>query len=166
MRCLVRDRRRGAQVAAWGCELAVGDMTDAASLRRAVEGCDTVVHLVSIRQGSRDRFERIMVQGTRDLLAAAVAAGARRFVLMSALGTSEETKDLVPYYWAKWEMEQAVKASGLESVIFRPSFVFGGGRTRRHRGVKFYGCSPGCLVMSLVASIVLTVLLNLLLHFL
>ena len=49
----------------------------------------------------------------------------RRFVLMSALGVSEETKDLVPYYRAKWEMEQAVEASGLEHVIFRPSFVFG-----------------------------------------
>ena len=28
---------------------------------------------------------------------------------MSALGTSEESKDLVPYYGAKWEMEQAVE---------------------------------------------------------
>ena len=48
----------------------------------------------------------------------------KRFVLMSALGTSEQTKDLVPYYHAKWEMEQAVSGSGLEHVIFRPSFVF------------------------------------------
>ena len=44
---------------------------------------------------------------------------------MSALGTTEETKDLVPYYGAKWDMEQAVQESGLEHVIFRPSFVFG-----------------------------------------
>jgi NADH dehydrogenase len=44
---------------------------------------------------------------------------------MSALGTTEETKDLVPYYNAKWTMEQDAKASGLEHVIFRPSFVFG-----------------------------------------
>jgi NADH dehydrogenase len=44
---------------------------------------------------------------------------------MSALGANEETKDLVPYYHGKWEMEQAVKGSGLEHVIFRPSFVFG-----------------------------------------
>jgi NADH dehydrogenase len=43
---------------------------------------------------------------------------------MSALGTSEQTKDLVPYYHAKWEQEQAVQGSGLEHVIFRPSFVF------------------------------------------
>jgi NADH dehydrogenase len=45
---------------------------------------------------------------------------------MSALGTSEETKDLVPYYHAKWEMEQTVAASPLEHVIFRPSFIFAG----------------------------------------
>jgi NADH dehydrogenase len=65
-----------------------------------------------------------MEQGTRDLVDAARAAGVRRFVLMSALGTSEETRDLVPYYRAKWEQEQTLRASGLEHVIFRPSFVF------------------------------------------
>ena len=42
-----------------------------------------------------------------------------------ALGLDEQTKDVVPYYAAKWEMEQAVVASGLEHVVFRPSFVFG-----------------------------------------
>jgi uncharacterized protein YbjT (DUF2867 family) len=100
-------------------------MTDPASLRSAVEGCDTVVHLVAIRQGPAEEFRRVMVEGTRDLLAAARAAGVRRFVHMSALGTSESTKDLVPYYRAKWDMEQLVKDSGTAYVIFRPSFVFG-----------------------------------------
>jgi uncharacterized protein YbjT (DUF2867 family) len=111
-------------LAAWGAELVQGDMTDAESLRRAVEGCEAVVHLVAIRQGRAEQFQRVMEQGTRDLVAAAQAAGIRRFVLMSALGTSEETKDLVPYYHAKWEQEQTVKGSGLEHVVFRPSFVF------------------------------------------
>ena len=46
---------------------------------------------------------------------------------MSALGTSEQTKDIVPYFAAKWAMEQEVIASGLEYTIFRPSFVFGRG---------------------------------------
>ena len=106
------------------CQEAVqGDMTDADSLRRAAEDQDVVVHLVAIRQGKREQFQRVMVEGTRNLLAA--AAGVKRFVLMSALGTTEETKDLVPYYGAKWQQEQDVKASGLEHVIFRPSFVFG-----------------------------------------
>jgi uncharacterized protein YbjT (DUF2867 family) len=49
----------------------------------------------------------------------------RRFVLASALGLDERTKDAVPYFAAKWEMERAVRDSGLEHVIFRPSFVFG-----------------------------------------
>ena len=102
-----------------------GDMADEAALRRAIEGCDAVVHLVAIIVGRPRDFEQIMSQGTRDLVAAAREAGVRRFVLMSALGTSEATKDLVPYYRAKWEMERAVKASGLEHVIFRPGFVFG-----------------------------------------
>ena len=125
VRCVVRDRKRGTQLAAWGCELAEGDMTDAASLRAAVRGCDVVVHLVAILTGRREDFERIMEQGTRDLVAAAKDEGVRRFVLMSALGTSAETRDLVPYFHAKWEMEQTLKGSGLEHVILRPSFVFG-----------------------------------------
>ena len=81
-------------------------MTDPASLRRAVEGVDCVVHLVAIRQGTPEQFERIMSRGTRDLVDAAREAGVGRFVHMSALGTSERTKDLVPYYRAKWEMER------------------------------------------------------------
>ena len=112
-------------LAAWRCELAHGEMTDAASLRQAAQDCDVVVHLVAIRQGREEQFRRVMEQGTRDLVAASREAGVRRFVLMSALGTSEETKDLVPYYHAKWESEQVVASSGLEHVIFRPSFIFG-----------------------------------------
>ena len=126
VRCLVRDPRKAAKLAAWGCELVQGDMTDSASLRRAVDGVDTVVHLVAIRQGRRQQFQRIMVDGTRELLGAARDAGVRRFVLMSALGTSEQTKDLVPYYGAKWQMEEDARAAGIPHVIFRPSFVFAG----------------------------------------
>ncbi len=121
-RALVRSSARASDLPAQPVE---GDMTNASSLRRAVDGMDVVVHLVAIRQGRREQFERIMEQGTRDLIAAAKDAGVKRFVLMSALGTDESTKDLVPYYHAKWEMEQTVEASGIEHVILRPSFVFG-----------------------------------------
>ncbi len=104
---------------------AVGDVTDPASLRAAVAGCDTVIHLVAIRQGRPEQFQRVMVEGTRNLLAAAKEAGVKRFVHMSALGTSEQTRSLVPYFGAKWTQEQDVKTSGLPYVIFRPSFIFG-----------------------------------------
>ena len=121
----VLERKPGAwRKAGLRCQEAVqGDMTDADSLRRAAEGQDVVVHLVAIRQGRPEQFQRVMIDGTRNLLAA--SAGVKRFILMSALGTSEQTKDLVPYYGAKWQQEQDVKASGLEHVIFRPTFIFG-----------------------------------------
>ena len=125
VRCLVRDRRRADRLQAWGCEPVEGDLTRPESLHAAVAGCDTVVHLVAIRQGRPEQFKRIMIDGTRSLLAAANEAGVQRFVHMSALGTTAETKDLVPYYNAKWEMEQEVKSAGIPYVVFRPSFVFG-----------------------------------------
>ena len=121
----MHNPKRAGRLAGLGFGLVDGDMTSPESLRRAVEGCETVIHLVAIRQGPRGQFERIMEQGTRDLVDAAKAGGVRRFILMSALGTTDETKDLVPYYHAKWEMEETVAGSGLEHVIFRPSFVFG-----------------------------------------
>jgi len=122
LKLLVRDATRSRELPG---QPVVGEMTNAVSLTTAVEGVDAVVHLVAIRQGREEEFKRVMEQGTRDLVEAAKQAGVTRFVLMSALGTSEETKDLVPYYHAKWEMEQTVKGSGLDHVIFRPSFVFG-----------------------------------------
>jgi uncharacterized protein YbjT (DUF2867 family) len=125
VRALVRDRKRAGRLAAWGAELVEGDVTDAASLRGATAGVDAVIHLVAIIKGAQADFERVMSQGTRDLVAAAKEAGVRRFVLSSALGLNEQTKDAVPYYAAKWEMERAVRESGLEHVILRPSFVFG-----------------------------------------
>ena len=125
VRALVRDPARASRLDSWGAELATGDVTDPASLSAACEGVDAVVHLVAIIKGSRQAFESVMEQGTRNVVAAAHEADVRRFVLSSALGLDERSKDAVPYFAAKWQMEKAVRESGLEHVIFRPSFVFG-----------------------------------------
>jgi uncharacterized protein YbjT (DUF2867 family) len=125
VRALVRDPAGDARLAAWGVEPAAGDVTDPASLRAACEGVDAVIHLVAIIKGRPADFERVMADGTRNVVAAAREAGVRRFVLASALGLDERSKEAVPYFAAKWEMERAVRESGLEHVIFRPSFVFG-----------------------------------------
>ena len=125
VRALVRERRKGGErLEAWGCEVVEGDVTKPETLRTAIEGCDAVIHLVAIRQGRPERFQRVMVDGTRNLIAAAHDAGVGRFVHMSALGVSEVTKDLVPYFGAKWQMEQGVEAAEIAHVIFRPSFIF------------------------------------------
>jgi len=127
VRALVRSPDRGAQLASWGVELATGDVTDRVTVRNAIDGCTHVVHLVAILRGRPQDFDRVMTEGFRNVLAAAKEQGVERAVLMSALGTNDASKDVVPYYRAKWQMEQDVQASGLEHVIFRPSFVFGPG---------------------------------------
>ena len=125
----VLERTPGAwQESGIRCQEAVqGDVTDLNTLRAATAEIEVVVHLVAIRQGRPEQFQRVMIGGTRNLIAAAKERGVARFVLMSALGTTDSTKDLVPYYNAKWTEEQDVKRSGMEHVIFRPSFVFGRG---------------------------------------
>jgi NADH dehydrogenase len=125
VRALVREPKRATRLTAWGVDLAQGDVTESASLRDAFDGVDVVVHLVAVIKGSRSDFEQIMVQGTRNIVAVAQQAGVRRFVLMSALGLDERARAAVPYFAAKWEMERTLEASGLEHVIFRPSFIFG-----------------------------------------
>ncbi|HEV8179615.1 MAG TPA: NAD(P)H-binding protein, partial [Gaiellaceae bacterium] len=125
VRALVRTPARATRLTSWGVEPATGDVTDPASLRAACEGVDAVVHLVAIIRGRPADFERVMAQGTRNVVVAAQESGARRLVLASALGVDERTKDAVPYFAAKWEMERVVRESGLEHVILRPSFVFG-----------------------------------------
>ncbi len=142
VRVLEREPGKAAQAGLEGVEAVQGDMADAASLRSAVDGQDAVVHLVAIITGKPEEFERVMEQGTRDLVAAAKEAGVRRFVLISALGVTEETKDLVPYYRAKWDMERTVKESGLEHVIFRPSFVFGPGGAALQQFAKIAKLAP------------------------
>jgi NADH dehydrogenase len=92
-----------------------------------MDGCTHVIHLVAIIRGGAGDFQRVMTQGTIDLVAAAREGGSERFVLMSALGTHEPSPGDVPYYAAKWAEEQAVATAGVEHVIFRPSFVFGRG---------------------------------------
>jgi uncharacterized protein YbjT (DUF2867 family) len=125
VRAMVRSDKGAARLAGVECDLARGDVTDPESLQAAVAGCDAVVYLVAVIAGRASDFDRVIAQGTRNLLEAAREAGVRRWVQMSVLGASRETKDLVPYFHAKWEAEEAVRASGLPHAILRPSFVFG-----------------------------------------
>jgi len=127
VRVMARRPDRAGPLESIGVEIVPGDLTEAASLASAVQGCTHVVNLVAIIKGAPDDFERVMIRGTRSLLEAARDAGVTRFLQMSALGTTEQTSTLVPYYGAKWAMEHAVAESGLEYAIVRPSFVFGRG---------------------------------------
>ncbi len=65
-----------------------GDVLDPASLAAAFAGVDTVYHLagiISIMPGGDDLMRRVNVEGTRNVLAAARAAGVRRLVYTSSI---------------------------------------------------------------------------------
>jgi uncharacterized protein YbjT (DUF2867 family) len=149
VRVLARRPEKQDRLLSWGCEVVAGDVTDPESLRRAAEGCDAVVHLVGLPPfSSAKAIERVMTQGTRDLVDAAKDAGVGRFVLMSALGASEETVDVAPYYAAKLAMEETVTAAGLDHVIFRPSFVFGRDGGLLAQQIRIVRLSPVTPVLS------------------
>jgi nucleoside-diphosphate-sugar epimerase len=75
-------------------EFAVGDVTDAASLAPAVQGCEAVVHAAALVKilAPREEFDRVNVGGLENVLAAAKAGGVSRMVYVSsfiALGPTE-----------------------------------------------------------------------------
>lgn len=107
-------------------EVVEGDVTDRESLRGKLDGCSIVVHLVAIIEEHGDAtFDSVIRQGTVNVLDEAKAAGISRFILMSALGAHRDPA--YGYHTAKYEAEEAVKASGIDYTIFRPSVIFGEG---------------------------------------
>lgn len=107
-------------------EQVAGDVTDAASLSGLMDGCDTVIHLVAIiSEEGGATFDKVIRQGTENVVAEAKRAGVRRFLHMSALGTRNDSR--FGYFLAKYQAEQAVKESGISWTIFRPSVIFGPG---------------------------------------
>ncbi len=117
--------RRGPGMA--GTEQVLGDVTRIESFGDALEGCGAAVNLVGIIREYPARgitFERLHVQATANVLAAAQAAGVRRFIQMSALGARFDASG---YHVSKYRAEELVRDSGLEWTILRPSLIFGPG---------------------------------------
>jgi NADH dehydrogenase len=124
LRLLVREPANQAEAGA--ADLVRGDVTDPASLAGTMDGCDTVIHLVAIIEESGDAtFDRVIRQGTENVLSEAKRAGVSRFIHMSALGAMDDPR--FGYQQAKYRAEQAVIGSGLNYTIFRPSVIFGKG---------------------------------------
>jgi uncharacterized protein YbjT (DUF2867 family) len=126
---LVRNPDSEASVALserYGIGLRKGDITDHRSLPAALQGVSQVIHLVGIiSEAGQVTFENVHARGTERLVTSATAAGGRRFVHMSALGTRPDA--VSRYHQTKWAAEQAVRASPLEWTIFRPSLIYGPG---------------------------------------
>jgi uncharacterized protein YbjT (DUF2867 family) len=128
VRCLVRRGSERDLRGLGAIERVEGDVMARQSLDDGMTGCDTVVHLVGIiheRPAIGSTFERVHIQGTQNVLDAAAAAGVRRYVHMSALGSRPAARSR--YHQTKWAAEEAVRSSPLPWTIFRPSIIYGRG---------------------------------------
>lgn len=103
-----------------------GNTATGEGLAPAMNGADAVIYLVAIiRERGDQTFQEAIVDGTRNTLEAARAAGVRRYLHISALGAARGTGSR--YFEAKAEAEELVRACGLDWTIFRPSLIFGEG---------------------------------------
>ena len=125
VRCLVRDRRRAEALEGLGCEIAEGDMTEPGSLRRAVQGIESVVHLVAIRQGKEEQFERIIEQGHAGPPRPGSGGGRTPVRAHERPGHDRPDEGSRPVLPGEVGDGTGGPGSGLPHVIFRPSFVFG-----------------------------------------
>ena len=128
VRCLVRHGSEGRLRGLGAIARIEGDVLTRRGLEEGMAGCDAVIHLVGIireHRAANVTFERVHVEGTRNVLEAAKAAGVQRYVHMSALGTRPAAASR--YHLTKWAAEEAVRGSGLGWTIFRPSIVYGRG---------------------------------------
>jgi NADH dehydrogenase len=123
---LARDPRKTVNRYNRPVETVAGDVLDGASLARAAAGREAVVHLVGIihERGSQT-FDRMHREAAENVIAAAEGAGARRYLHMSAMGSSDDAPS--EYARTKAAGERAARASRLDWTVFRPSIVFGPG---------------------------------------
>lgn len=152
--CLVRDTSDVKMLKELGVKLHHGDLGDTDSLKSLPRGADVVFHLAALVSdwGEKEEFYRYNVDATRTLLESSLGAGVKRFVHMSSstvvwksdfwsvhnLNDIDETfpyrEKYNDYYNAsKADAERLVlsffKESALETVVIRPSNVWGAGDT-------------------------------------
>lgn len=102
------------------------DLSDPDVLAAAFAGCDAVAHCAGInREIGNQTFQRIHVDGTRNVVEAAQRAGVRRIALMSFLRARPECGS--PYHESKWAAEEIVRDSGLDYTIVKAGMVYGRG---------------------------------------
>lgn len=130
-----------------GCGAAIGDVRDPASLRRALRGCEALVHLAAlVKTWTRDPrdFDRVNVEGLAATLRAAEETAVRRVVYTSSIVVLGPTDGAVrdesfertdfafhtDYERSKWVGEKVARdraAAGLPTVFVYPGVVYGPG---------------------------------------
>jgi nucleoside-diphosphate-sugar epimerase len=143
VRGLVRLPSRAGYIADYpNIDLATGDLADADSLVRALDGADTVFHVAAALGGAPEKQHRVNVGGTRALARLAAEAGVRRFVHISSVAVYgfaglpdrviEETPPSPAAYaysatklGAEHALREVAAETGLGFSIIRPGMIYG-----------------------------------------
>lgn len=96
------------------------------NLARAFEGCEAVAHCAGInREIGEQTYERVHVQGTRNVVEAAKRSGVSRIALLSFIRARPNCGSA--YHESKWQAEQIVRGSGLDYTILKAGMTYGRG---------------------------------------
>jgi NADH dehydrogenase len=131
-----------------GVEVVEGDILDPASLQTAMQGVDTVLDFAAATANFKNKanlYQRVNVDGTHNVVQAAEAAGVKRLVFGSGLGTVEGKAG--SYMRTRWESEQAVRQSKLDWTILQPSIMFG-------KGAEFFEAQARIIKMAPFAPVI------------
>ena len=120
VRILTRNKTGAEAIFGGGYEFIVGDMTDDATLNRALAGCDGV-HISLPSGHDVAQLEKIQVGVTSRVAQLAVACGIQHLTYVSGYLVSEQFAH-IPAERAKIRAETAIKASGVGYTIFRPTY--------------------------------------------
>lgn len=112
------------------CSVVPGRIQDEQAVRQTVEGCQAAFYNIGILREFPSRgvtFEALQNEGARRAIDAALQAGVRRFLLVSANGAKP---DGTAYQRTKFLAEEYLRSTNLDGTIFRPSVMFGDPRGR------------------------------------
>lgn len=126
VRCLVRPGSESSLPELPGVEIHRGDATIPDSFAGSLKGCQAIINLIGIIRefpGRGITFQKMHVEATSNLVAAAQEQGVKRFIQMSANGTRPD--GVTPYHQTKWQAEETIRNSALDWTIFRPSLIYG-----------------------------------------
>lgn len=104
----------------------VSDLSNVNVLLESFKGGTVVAHCAGInREIGYQTYKRVQVEGTRNVVEAAKAAGIEKIVLMSFLRARPDCGS--PYHESKWEAEEIVRNSGLDYTIIKAGVIYGPG---------------------------------------
>jgi NADH dehydrogenase len=121
LRVLVRDPLKAAAFKVRGAQVVVGDALDPAAVTQAAQGVEYIVSLVAVRRNRPQSYLAVNVDGARILGQAAMAAGVRSVVFVSAIGAKLDPH--FKYLTSRWMGEQELAKTGVAGTILRFSFV-------------------------------------------